>query len=100
MVQAFRAELGITAFERKNVLAADFGSTYTKVAMFNASSEDVGVTLCAHDRERHPRRFGEWPGRLAECQRQGNWDPLRDAMDQFDIKLPCSSAKGGLKWSR
>ncbi|GAI82002.1 unnamed protein product, partial [marine sediment metagenome] len=33
--QAFREELGITDFKNKKVLAVDFGSTYTKVAIFN-----------------------------------------------------------------
>ncbi|MDY0093456.1 MAG: glutamate mutase L [Candidatus Vecturithrix sp.] len=97
VVQAFRAELGITAFERKNVLAVDFGSTYTKVAMFNASSEDVELRYVPTTVNDIREGLANGLGCLVECQRQGNWDPLRDAMDQFDIKLPCSSAKGGLK---
>jgi uncharacterized protein (TIGR01319 family) len=34
---------------------------------------------------------------LEACQEEGGWQPLEQAMSQFDVRLPCSSAKGGLK---
>jgi hypothetical protein len=36
-------------------------------------------------------------GVLAECQASGGWKPLGKKMSEFAVRLPCSSAKGGLK---
>ncbi|MDA8219947.1 MAG: glutamate mutase L, partial [Dehalococcoidales bacterium] len=36
-------------------------------------------------------------GVLPACNESGNWKPLDEAMSKYEIRLPCSSAKGGLK---
>jgi hypothetical protein len=36
-------------------------------------------------------------GVLDACQKRGDWKPLGEKMSEFDIRLPSSSAKGGLK---
>ena len=95
--QAFREELGITDFKNKKVLAVDFGSTYTKVAIFDTSKDDVDLRYIPTTINDIREGLANGLGCLPECQKSGNWDPLKKKMDEFDIKLPCSSAKGGLK---
>jgi hypothetical protein len=36
-------------------------------------------------------------GVLEACQSSGDWKPLGKKMSEFAVRLPCSSAKGGLK---
>jgi len=79
------------------VLACDFGSTYTKIAVFNTSSEEVDLKYVPTTPDDIRIGLADGLGCLGECQAAGNWEPLRRAMDKFDVKLPCSSAKGGLK---
>jgi uncharacterized protein (TIGR01319 family) len=95
--QAFREELGITDFKNKKILAVDFGSTYTKVAIFDTSKDDVDLRYIPTTVNDIREGLANGLGCLPECQKSGNWDPLKKKMDEFDIKLPCSSAKGGLK---
>ena len=95
--QAFREKLGITNFKNKKVLAVDFGSTYTKVAIFDTSKDDVDLRYIPTTINDIREGLANGLGCLSECQKAGNWDPLKNKMDEFDIKLPCSSAKGGLK---
>ena len=95
--QAFREKLGITNFINKKVLAVDFGSTYTKVAIFDTSKDDVDLRYIPTTINDIREGLANGLGCLSECQKAGNWDPLKNKMDEFDIKLPCSSAKGGLK---
>ena len=95
--QAFREELGITDFKNKKILAVDFGSTYTKVAIFDTSKDDVDLRYIPTTVNDIREGLANGLGCLSECQKSGNWDPLKKKMDEFDIKLPCSSAKGGLK---
>ena len=95
--QAFREELGITDFKNKKVLAVDFGSTYTKVAIFDTSKDDIDLRYIPTTINDIREGLANGLGCLPECQKSGNWDPLKKKMDEFDIKLPCSSAKGGLK---
>jgi len=94
---ALRKDLGITDFENKKVLAVDFGSTYTKIAIFNTSSDDVDLRYVPTTVDDIREGLASGLGCLEACQNEGNWDPLREKMDEFDVKLPCSSAKGGLK---
>ena len=94
---ALRKDLGITDFENKKVLAVDFGSTYTKIAIFNTSSDDVDLRYVPTTVDDIREGLASGLGCLEACQKEDNWDPLREKMDEFDIKLPCSSAKGGLK---
>jgi len=93
----FREELGITDLKNKKVLAVDFGSTYTKVAIFNTSSDEVDLRYFPTTVNDIREGLANSLGCLKECRKRGNWDSLREKMDEFDIKLPCSSAKGGLK---
>jgi len=95
--QAFRKELGITDFKNKKILAVDFGSTYTKVAIFDTSTDDVDLRYVPTTINDIREGLANGLGCLPECRKSGNWDPLKKKMDEFDIKLPCSSAKGGLK---
>jgi len=95
--QSFREELGITDFKNKKVLAVDFGSTYTKVAIFYTSKDDIVLRYVPTTTNDIRGALANGLGCLSECQKAGNWDPLEKRMDEFDIKLPCSSAKGGLK---
>jgi len=95
--QAFREKLGITDFKNKKILAVDFGSTYTKVAIFDTSKDDVDLRYIPTTVNDIREGLANGLGCLPECQKSGNWDPLKKKMDEFDIKLPCSSAKGGLK---
>jgi len=94
---SFRKELGISDFKNKKVLAVDFGSTYTKIAIFNTSSDEVDLRYVPTTVDDIREGLASGLGCLKACQKEGNWDPLREKMDEFDIKLPCSSAKGGLK---
>ncbi|MEA2021022.1 MAG: glutamate mutase L [Candidatus Caldatribacteriota bacterium] len=95
--QAFREELGITDFKNKKILAVDFGSTYTKVAIFDSDKEDVDLRYIPTTINDIREGLANGLGCLSECKKVGNWDPLKKKMDEFDVKLPCSSAKGGLK---
>ncbi|MBA7588827.1 hypothetical protein ES708_30896 [subsurface metagenome] len=95
--QAFREELSITDFKNKKVLAVDFGSTYTKVAIFNTSKDEVDLRYIPTTINDIREGLANGLGCLPECKKAGNWDPLKEKMDEFDVKLPCSSAKGGLK---
>jgi len=94
---SLRKDLGITDFENKKVLAVDFGSTYTKIAIFNTSSDDVDLRYVPTTVDDIREGLAGGLGCLEVCQKEGNWNPLHEKMDEFDIKLPCSSAKGGLK---
>jgi uncharacterized protein (TIGR01319 family) len=96
-VAKFREELGIKDLEDKWVLAVDFGSTYTKIAVFNTSSEEVDLKYVPTTPNDIRIGLANGLGCLAECEAQGSWEPLKKAMDRFEVKLPCSSAKGGLK---
>ena len=95
--QAFREELGINDFKNKKILAVDFGSTYTKVAIFDTDKEDVDLRYIPTTINDIREGLANGLGCLSECRKAGNWDPLKKKMDEFDVKLPCSSAKGGLK---
>lgn len=96
-VEKFRRELGIKDLENKWVLAVDFGSTYTKIAVFNTSSGDVELKYVPTTPEDIRIGLADGLGCLTECESANSWEPLKKTMDKFDIKLPCSSAKGGLK---
>jgi len=94
---ALREELGITDIENKKILAVDFGSTYTKIAIFNSNSDEVDLRYVPTTINDIREGLANGLGCLEECRKRGDWEPLREKMNEFDIKLPCSSAKGGLK---
>ena len=96
-VREFRKLIGVSDVSNKNVLAVDFGSTFTKIATFNTSSDEVKLLYVPTTVEDIRIGLANGLGCLEACRKAGNWEPLREAMSKFDIRLPCSSAKGGLK---
>ncbi|MGE5484909.1 MAG: glutamate mutase L [Ignavibacteriales bacterium] len=96
-VRDFRKQIGIEDVKNKNVLAVDFGSTFTKIATFNTGSDEVKLLYVPTTVDDIRTGLAGGLGCLDACKKAGNWDPLKEAMSKFDIKLPCSSAKGGLK---
>lgn len=96
-IEEFKKELGITDLENKWVLAVDFGSTYTKIAVFNTSEKEVDLKYVPTTPEDIRIGLANGLGCLSVCEENNSWEPLKKAMEKFDIKLPCSSAKGGLK---
>jgi len=96
-VAEFRKALDLYQFKDKKVLVVDFGSTFTKVGIFDASTEEFSLEYVPTTTEDLRSGLANGLGVLAACEAAGNWEPLAQKMDEFDIKLPCSSAKGGLK---
>ncbi len=81
----------------KRVLVVDFGSTFSKIGTFDTDSEEFDLQYVPTIVEDLRVSLADGLGVLAECRGRGDWEPLARAMGEFDIKLPCSSAKGGLK---
>ncbi|HAF71086.1 MAG: Uncharacterized protein XD60_1294 [Acetothermia bacterium 64_32] len=96
-VEAFRRKVGIRNVEGINVLAVDFGSTFTKVVTFNTAEERVQLRYVPTTVEDIRIGLANGLGVWEEVQRSGDWRPLQERMAEFDLRLPCSSAKGGLK---
>jgi uncharacterized protein (TIGR01319 family) len=83
--------------EDKKVLVVDFGSTFSKIGIFDTKTEDFHLEYVPTIVEDLRLSLANGLGVLEACEREEGWGPLGRAMEQFDIKLPCSSAKGGLK---
>ncbi len=83
--------------ENKRVLVVDFGSTFSKIGTFDTATEEFDLRYVPTMVEDLRVSLADGLGVLDECQQRGDWEPLARPMAQFDIKLPCSSAKGGLK---
>ncbi len=81
----------------KQALVADFGSTFTKVGLFDIKGEQFKLRYVPTTVDDIRVGLANGLGVLPACQGRGDWKPLDEAMSQFDIRLPCSSAKGGLK---
>jgi uncharacterized protein (TIGR01319 family) len=96
-VEAFRRKVGIKNLDNLNVLAVDFGSTFTKVLTFNTHSEEVNLRYVPTILEDIRYSLANGLGLEQEIEKSGNWKPLENKLEEFDLKLPCSSAKGGLK---
>jgi uncharacterized protein (TIGR01319 family) len=99
VVQARRA-IGIkdeSDLANKKVLVVDFGSTFSKIATFNIDTEEFDLQYVPTIVDDLRESLADGLGILNECQKSGDWEPLTEKMDEYDIKLPCSSAKGGLK---
>jgi uncharacterized protein (TIGR01319 family) len=79
------------------VLVVDFGSTFSKVGTFDTATEEFTLSYVPTIVEDLRVSLAEGLGVREECERRGDWEPLARATNRFDIKLPCSSAKGGLK---
>ncbi|MEW5784960.1 MAG: glutamate mutase L [Bacillota bacterium] len=97
VVREFRSRLDIHEFNDKKILVVDFGSTFTKVGIFDTASQDFSLKYVPTTVDDLREGLANGLGVLDECRRTGSWEPLSHKMGEFDIKLPCSSAKGGLK---
>jgi hypothetical protein len=83
--------------DRLKVLVVDFGSTFTKIGRFDAATEEFSLSYVPTTPDDIRVGLANGLGVLEACQEEGGWQPLEQAMSQFDVRLPCSSAKGGLK---
>jgi uncharacterized protein (TIGR01319 family) len=79
------------------VLVVDFGSTFSKIGLFDTATEEFDLRYVPTYVEDLRLSLAEGLGVKEECEQRGDWVPLSREMSKFDIKLPCSSAKGGLK---
>jgi uncharacterized protein (TIGR01319 family) len=84
----------------------DFGSTYTKVGIFDPEDETFSLKYVPTTVDDIRVGLANGIGVLEQCRKGGNgadgggeydWAPLKRAMNEFAVRLPCSSAKGGLK---
>jgi hypothetical protein len=96
-VEAFRRQVGVKEIDDLNILAVDFGSTFTKVLTFNTKDEEVKLRYVPTILEDIRHSLANGLGVGDEVKESGSWKPLEEKLAEFDIKLPCSSAKGGLK---
>jgi uncharacterized protein (TIGR01319 family) len=95
-----RRRMGIyrpAELDGKRVLVVDFGSTFSKIGTFDTRTEEFNLRYVPTIVDDLRVSLADGLDVLNECERSGTWKPLGEAMAQFDIKLPCSSAKGGLK---
>lgn len=94
-----RRRLGIrdSDLDKLKVLVVDFGSTFTKIGRFDAQTEEFTLDYVPTTPDDIRVGLANGMGVLAECETRGDWQPLETAMNQYDVRLPCSSAKGGLK---
>ncbi|MGE5261756.1 MAG: glutamate mutase L [Acidobacteriota bacterium] len=83
--------------QTKEALVVDFGSTYTKVGLFDAKNEKFSLRYVPTTVNDIRIGLADGLGVLSACRERGDWKPLDEAMSRFDVRLPCSSAKGGLK---
>ncbi|HET6445531.1 MAG TPA: glutamate mutase L [candidate division Zixibacteria bacterium] len=94
-----RRSLGLRKkdLDKLKVLVVDFGSTFTKVGILDAETEQFQLRYEPTTPDDIREGLANGLGVLPECQEQGDWRPLEASMNKFDVRLPCSSAKGGLK---
>jgi uncharacterized protein (TIGR01319 family) len=95
-----RMQVGIqdgADLESLRVLVVDFGSTFSKIGTFDTATEEFHLRYVPTVVDDLRVSLADGLGVLDACRSQGDWQPLAGAMAQFDVKLPCSSAKGGLK---
>jgi len=81
----------------KKVLVVDFGSTFSKIGTFDTTTEEFTLHYVPTVVEDLRVSLADGLGVKEACEQEGNWEPLAREVAHFDIKLPCSSAKGGLK---
>jgi uncharacterized protein (TIGR01319 family) len=96
-VAEFRKEIGVTGLADEKVLVVDFGSTYTKIGIFDTKEETFELSYKPTTAEDIRIGLANGLGVLEVCQERGDWKPLAAKMNEFAVRLPCSSAKGGLK---
>jgi uncharacterized protein (TIGR01319 family) len=100
VVAGARRQVGIhraSDLDDKRVLVVDFGSTFSKIGTFNTATEEFTLRYVPTIVEDLRVSLADGLGVQEDCEQRGDWEPLARAMNEFDIKLPCSSAKGGLK---
>jgi uncharacterized protein (TIGR01319 family) len=97
VVTQFRKEIGVTGLADEKVLVVDFGSTFTKIGIFDTKQETFDLRYKPTTVEDIRIGLADGLDVLDACQESGDWKPLADKMREFAIRLPCSSAKGGLK---
>ena len=96
-VTRYRNEIGVTDLADEKVLVVDFGSTFTKIGIFDTKEESFSLNYVPTTVDDIRVGLANGLGVLAECQASGDWKPLAKKMSEFAVRLPCSSAKGGLK---
>ncbi|UCC86934.1 MAG: glutamate mutase L, partial [Anaerolineales bacterium] len=96
-VAEFRKEIGVTGLADEKVLVVDFGSTYTKIGILDVKEESFELSYKPTTVEDIRIGLADGLGVLGACQQRGDWQPLAEKMSEFAVRLPCSSAKGGLK---
>ncbi|MFZ5918668.1 MAG: glutamate mutase L [Chloroflexota bacterium] len=100
VVTQARKRLGIHSeadLAGRRVLVVDFGSTFSKIGIFDTQTETFDLCYVPTVVKDLRASLADGLGVKEECERRGDWQPLAREMARFDIKLPCSSAKGGLK---
>jgi uncharacterized protein (TIGR01319 family) len=99
VISEARRRMGVSAgqLDKLKVLVVDFGSTFTKIGLFDAQTEEFSLSYVPTTPDDIRVGLADGMGVLAECETRGDWKPLETAMNRYDVKLPCSSAKGGLK---
>jgi uncharacterized protein (TIGR01319 family) len=96
-VTMFRKAVGLTGRAREKALVVDFGSTYTKIGLFDTKDETFELSYVPTTVEDLRTGLADGLGVLEACRERGDWEPLSKKMSEFSVRLPCSSAKGGLK---
>jgi uncharacterized protein (TIGR01319 family) len=96
-VAQFRKDIGVTGLADEKVLVVDFGSTFTKIGIFDTKQETFDLRYKPTTIEDIRIGLADGLGVLDACRESGDWKPLNQKMRQFAVRLPCSSAKGGLK---
>jgi len=100
VVAQARQQVGVRSeaeLSDKKVLVVDFGSTFSKIGVFDTATEEFALRYVPTITDDLRVSLADGLGVKEECEQRGDWEPLAREMAQFDIKLPCSSAKGGLK---
>jgi uncharacterized protein (TIGR01319 family) len=97
IVEDFRKLIGVTGGADEKVLVVDFGSTFTKIGMFDTQDETFELSYVPTTVDDLRSGLANGLGVLEACQERGDWKPLDEKMSEFSVRLPCSSAKGGLK---
>ncbi|GIK37312.1 MAG: hypothetical protein BroJett011_11450 [Chloroflexota bacterium] len=99
VVLAARRRIGLRRqdLDTLKALVVDFGSTFTKIGLFDAATEAFELRYVPTTPDDIRVGLADGLGVLPECRERGDWQPLDAAMSRYDVKLPCSSAKGGLK---
>lgn len=97
VIQEFRQRYNIDVDAGRRVLVMDFGSTFTKVGLFDTAAGQFELKYVPTTVEDLRRGLANALGVDDRCAERGDWAPLQEAVEAFDYRFACSSAKGGLK---